>query len=216
MIIGVIASTDYGEAAGSVTYIADFVNGIYTADGESMAAADVVSRVDTIGASGLQVGVATSYDRVFLLDPFLSVLTTAHWSIALEFEITDGFAAAPLTVTDVVGGLEFLFVASMNDSYPAYVWDSVNFGTRREAFDAGTSRPPGIYRIAATRTDDLLAVSFDREAAISSSLPRIVTGTVASAQFGGYEDLPAWNDDVRIRYLEIRPSPVSTAFLPFL
>jgi hypothetical protein len=211
MLSGIYAAEDTTEADVVVSYIADFINGGYLANGIAVAAADVVANPELIGVDGLKVGLDNDYEIVPIIGDFLTVLLTANWTFLVEFELTDGFVAAPVYVIDDAGGADFKFAASFNGDYPTYVWDSVESGSLREAIDEN-ARGAGIHQIAVTRTQTKLAISIDHEPVISNTTDvGAITGTVAAAQFGG--DTYAWNDDIRIRYFEVRPVPVSDAVL---
>lgn len=221
MMLGVVAQrTDPGEAGvgpGADDYRADFVHGTYSALGLSVSANQVIANPEFITANGLDLGDNSAWAVVPLVGDFLSAALMAHWTIIIEFEAMVTSSCAPFIMQDDTGGNQFVFVASFNDSFASYMYDSVKFSSRREVSD-NAAIGLGIHKFAVSRSDSRIAMSVDGGTVRTNEndLPSGGSGEQPLfATFGGFADLSVW-DNIRIRTFRLEPTIVEDAQLPTL
>lgn len=219
-ILGAIAA-DYltAPSTGPLASI-DFVNGIYTVNGASQTAAQVVNLTGRItGGSGLSI-IAGSPCQ--LLNSLLTVLLTADWTLVTEFNATTtssslGLSLFLLDVLDagLSNDISVATVGRFTTSFASAVLFEGNGITTREA-DGNISVGLGVHKIACTVTDAGIAISMDGEAVVGDNTPMSISSwTSPPTQVQVASGNNTGSSDGFIRKFTMY-SPVSNSLLPAL
>jgi len=210
---------------------ADFVNGIYNYNGNTLTAANVI---DTPGAiSGLGLHLTTGAAGIQILNDFKTKLFTFSWTVVLDLNInvfTEGEhrifnigseTAAPFGYSNEVfawstGDWEF---EDDNNDYPG---TPPGTGTSVSRFiqDITHSFNDGVHIFGVTRTDSFCSLSVDGNPAITDNSPTFninVGVTDVRATLGAYRFLGELvPNGFYLRSLKIYDPPVTDAQLVIL
>src|SRR5260370_2210760 len=174
IMTNVVIAADYLKVPSSGAKASiDFVNGIYTVNGVTQTAAQVVNLTGRITpGSGLSI---ISGSPCQLLNSLLALILTANWTMVIEANLTDNRASLGLRMF-----LLTVFDAGFNDQIAIYTLGELLLSfasavifedsgvTTREA-DGNLSVGVGIHKVAATRTNAEVALSMDGESPVSNA-----------------------------------------------
>lgn len=210
MIPAIAAQMMNGSGGGREAFV-DFVNGVYSINGATVTAADVIDNPSRVGVDGLFINSNEEDGTVGIIGGLLTRLLELNWTLVLEVEMLDADFAARLL--GMRNGDDFFQInrRDSGDSLAMLVQD-VAFSFRENLDTTGYGI--GIHKIAVTMTPTLLATSVDGNGAVSDTNPMAVTSLVDAA-FGDYFGETFATNDFYVRSLNII-DPVEAAGLPAL
>lgn len=148
---------------GSKIVSLDFVNGIYTYNGNSLTAAQVVDITANIGINGLRI-IPGILNQTAFINQVGALLLTGNWSLAAEFNLLD--IAAPNVVSPFIALFDPTDTTTIDVGFRVVGPVDPSFGSASE-FDGSTSVEidatnfvsTNINIIQATRQDAFRAVT---------------------------------------------------------
>lgn len=192
----------------------DFVNGVYTWNGITLAAADVVDQPGWITANGLEIPAGAGAGAELIYSAAQTFLADCQFTMVIETEILDtGFSPSTYLFTETNSGQAFFIQASFAAEWELTASDG---NTNPFAFDAAHSVSTGVHKLAFTQIDSICSLSVDGNAVHSDStgvvLP-VIGFPMVEFFIGGYST--GTGKAVNIRKLSIY-DPVADSTLPSL
>lgn len=203
----------------------DFVNGVYTLDGVSLTAADVVAHPEYIVAQGLQDTDFPTYadgNSVDIIGDFRDAMLSGERTVLVEYEeLTSSGQSIPLSIQN--GALTHVWQLTRNNSAGdnALIYDKTADPQRdintqfTDPVISGLVQ--GIHKFAVTRTTARLRASINGSAVL---VPVFGTDTsqagftATTVSVGGFS-ADAASNDLYLRKLQIW-EPLDDEFLPIL
>lgn len=175
-----------GGGGGGLNALAsiDFVNGVYTIDGASVAVGDIIDNPGAIDPSGLLVPEFGT--PIEMLGDLLALMLTANWTIVFEFEIfslTGQIWMLSLCEFPVDGTRDMIQFWKMGPGNILQVFDDTGPGATREVNLAAATI--GIHKVAIAREDNRLSASLDGGAVVTDTNNEPIT-SLTNATFGGF------------------------------
>lgn len=195
------------------TWVIDFMNEVYTQDGDAVAVATVIDMPEMVGASGLEILDDAMPGVVAILGDLLADILTIEWTLVIEWEeVLSSFTTYPILIDETDN---FQQCAVYNDFPDIVAGDSCLI--IREATVSG-SFGPGVHKAAFTRTADFASLSVNGGGVQTNTtdvnVPAQLNPTYTQAGFGGSVGDFSFNGCF-IRRLDLMP-PVADAALPGL
>ena len=206
----------------------DFVNGLYFVNEVAVAVADVIDKPGFVtgGVLALRFANETTQgsgvpdiigDAIAAITPNPEVTFIVDW-----VETNSNFQSIVFCLGDssTSGTPSYLNTfeidrANTGNGGGVYPFDAKSgFGSLRDIFDTGGTRPAGRHRIAVTRTDAKLIMSIDGEATVDSGSGPQASLACDRAGFGSAVGDYLWNE-IDIRLFLVYP-PADDADLPTL
>lgn len=196
MIPGIVAQGDGSADVGSgLIASADFVNGVYTYEEDTLAASDVVDDTGRISGSGLSLLTDTP---VMILNQFLDRLLTLDWTIVIEVD-----AGTPVSFAHRLYLMVLLDPVLSNNEIDCYTLNlfgqmAENSLTNVNRFvdDNSAGGVVGINKYGYTRVDSFMAMSVNGAIADFSNDP-ITDTTCTEVQFASSDRGPGVSGYIR-------------------
>ena len=207
---GGVGGIDYADA----TVVLDFELGVYRVNGVDMAVGDLISKTDTISASGLFINWNTDTSVPVCKPAVVDAIGSTEWTVLIDLVEQDTGSMIPLYFSDLStgsGANDFFWLNTLAASADFY--DQPDPGANRQAITAVGARP-AIRRCVATRTNAKLSASVNGSAVVSDSVASSPHTTISDIMLGG--DAP--NSPFMYGYIErvIFYPPKADAALPAL
>lgn len=219
MIYGIQAAQQESGAVGGIDYsdatvVMDFELGVYRLSGADVAVGDLISKTDTISASGLFINWNTDTSIPLCKPVVVNAIGSTEWTVLIDLVEQDSGSMFPIYFTDLStggGANDFFWLNTLATS--ADFFDQPDPGANRQAGVTIGARP-AIRRCVATRTNAKLSVSVNGSAVASDAVASSAHTTISDIMLGG--DAP--NSPFMYGYIErvIFYPPKSDSELPGL
>lgn len=201
------------EASSSIGSF-DFVNGVYTWNGVTLTAADVIDQTGWITVNGLEVPAGAGAGAELLYPAAQTFLADCQFTMVIEAEIlSTGFSPISYFFTAANAGQAFFIETGFASDWYLTANDG---NTNPFADDSVHSISTGVHKLAITQVDANSSVSVNGNSvhtdAVGTSLP-VVGFPMVDFFIGGYST--GTGKAVNIRKLSIY-DPVADAGLPSL
>ena len=194
MIYGIQAAQPASGGVGGIDYsgatvVLDFELGVYRVNGVDFAAGDLISKTDTISASGLLVDYNADTAVPVAKPAVVDAVGNAEWTVLVDLvELESGFASYPLFMSNLsTGGTgNDFFYLLCNDTTVSFE-DQPDPGADRTAQITGVASRLAVRRCVATRTNAKLSVSVNGSAVVSDARASSAHSAISDIMLGGDE-----------------------------
>ncbi|MER9937403.1 hypothetical protein [Mesorhizobium sp. M0088] len=186
MMPGVAAQPLGGSSVFSPTVLADadFMNEIYSVDGGTVLASDIIDKPARVGASGLEILNNDVDGVVSAIGDLLTKFLLVEWTVVIEYEeVADAATTHLLWMQETV---DFHSVSIRRlSAFASNVMRGNDSSTiSRNVTNTGPFTA-GVHKVAMTRTEGVLSISTDGGTVDTNTTLNTTLNPLTTASFGG-------------------------------
>ncbi len=169
----------------------DFINEVYSVNGSSKTASEIITTPGDIGVNGLSIAALGTPNQI--LGEAATILlggstgaNSAEWTLVIEFSVAT--TAATMQIFSLVETPSEVNRDSFQCGYGSTQWQAFddNAEVTPQRVVVGGAKATGTHKMSVTRTDARLAICVDGGAPFTDEDPVMILDEINAASFGGF------------------------------